>query len=166
LPAARRLQDRPVRLERAYQFTEGLLKGIKPLLRWIGFQRLEGLFEWGERISKKTLFDCRMCGMCNLRGTGMTCPMTCPKDIRNGPCGGVRADGKCEVEPEMDCIWVLGWERAQKMESYGKQIFLIHPPVDRRLEGTSAWLNMLDGRDKQPPDGWETDIIRVEDIKF
>lgn len=163
---ARRLQDRPVRLERAYRFTEALLKAIEPLLHRIGFQRLESLFEWGERVSKKALFDCRMCGMCNLRGTGMTCPMTCPKNLRNGPCGGVRANGKCEVKPEMDCIWVLGWGRAARMETYGKRIFLIHPPVDRQLEGTSAWLNMLDGRDQQPPDGWEANVVRVDDIEF
>ena len=39
-----------------------------------------------------------MCGQCVLHSTGMTCPMTCPKTLRNGPCGGVREDGDCEVE--------------------------------------------------------------------
>ena len=38
--------------------------------------------------------------------------MTCPKTLRNGPCGGVRADGGCEVKPEMRCVWLKGYERA------------------------------------------------------
>lgn len=164
MSVARWLQDHPALLERAYRFTAWLLGGIEPLLRAIGFQRLEGLFEWGERVTKRPLFDCRMCGMCNLRGTGMTCPMTCPKNLRNGPCGGVRPDGKCEVLPEMDCVWTLAWRRAAKMETYGERITLIHPPVDRRLEGTSAWLNMLDGRDQQTPPGWNRGLVGVDDI--
>jgi hypothetical protein len=154
---ARWLQDRPATLEMAYRFTAALIRRIEPLLRRIGFQRLEGLFEWGERVSKGFLFDCRMCGMCNLRGTGMTCPMTCPKNLRNGPCGGVRQDGKCEIIPEMDCIWVLGWERAAKMQTYGERILLTHPPVDRSLEGSSAWLNILDGRDDHLPVCWDAE---------
>ena len=48
---------------------------------------------------KGLLFDCRMCGQCVLSSTGMSCPMNCPKSLRNGPCGGVRADGNCEVKP-------------------------------------------------------------------
>ena len=149
------LQDRPRLLERAYQATAAVIKWLEPLLRRIGFSRLEGLFEWGERVSKGILFDCRMCGMCNLRGTGMTCPMTCPKNLRNGPCGGVRANGKCEIIPDMDCIWVLAWERSAKMTTYGERILCTHPPVDRSIEGTSAWLNMLDERDQVLPASWE-----------
>ena len=49
--------------------------------------------------SRALLFDCRMCGQCVLSSTGMSCPMNCPKTLRNGPCGGVRADGNCEVKP-------------------------------------------------------------------
>jgi hypothetical protein len=149
------LQDHPVVLERAYRFTEAAIRRAEPLLRWVGFDRLAGLFVLGERLSKELLFDCQMCGMCNLRGTGMTCPMTCPKNLRNGPCGGVRPDGRCEVKPEMDCVWVLAWKRAPRMSFYGDRILCVHPPVDRALHGSSAWLNMLDGRDAQLPHGWE-----------
>jgi len=59
-----------------------------------------------ERWVKGLLFDCRMCGQCALGATGMSCPMNCPKNLRNGPCGGVRASGPCEVDPRMTCGWV------------------------------------------------------------
>ena len=52
-----------------------------------------------EHALKKPIWDCRMCGQCVLHSTGMTCPMTCPKTLRNGPCGGVRENGNCEVVP-------------------------------------------------------------------
>jgi len=151
---ARWLQDRPAILEAAYRLTVGVMQRSAPLLRRIGFTRLGRLFEAGERLTKGPLFDCRMCGMCVLHSTGMTCPMTCPKTLRNGPCGGVRPDGRCEVKPEMDCVWALAWERSAKSGRYSGEIGLILPPVDRRLEGTSAWLNMLDERDVRLPPGW------------
>jgi hypothetical protein len=31
----------------------------------------------------------------------------CAKGLQNGPCGGTTADGKCEVNPETDCAWLL-----------------------------------------------------------
>lgn len=166
MSVARWLQDHPGWLEGAYRLTAALIRGAEPLLRGMGFSRLEGLFEWGERVSKGWLFDCRMCGICNLRGTGMTCPMTCPKQMRNGPCGGVRPDGKCEVLPEQDCIWVHGWQRSERMPVYGKRIFKIHPPVDHRLKDTSAWLNMLDRRDQVAPPDWVELPAPLSEIPF
>ena len=41
--------------------------------------------------------------------------MNCPKQLRNGPCGGVRADGNCEVKPEMRCVWVEAWRGAERI---------------------------------------------------
>ena len=68
-----------------------------------------------EHLFKKPVFDCQMCGQCVLHNTGMICPMTCPKSLRNGPCGGVRTNGNCEVKPEMTCVWVTAWERSKQM---------------------------------------------------
>ncbi len=116
---------------------------------------MERLLVWSERLSKGPLFDCRMCGQCVLHSTGMTCPMTCPKNMRNGPCGGVRADGNCELLPDRPCIWVLAWQRADRMPIYGAEIVRSLPPLDRRLQDTSAWINDLDGRAVLAPTGWE-----------
>jgi len=80
--------------------------------------------------------------------------MTCPKNLRNGPCGGVRTNGHCEVYPDMRCVWVEAYERTKKMPIYGHEMSFLQPPVNRRLEGTSAWINMLTGVDKKVPVEW------------
>ena len=148
----RRLQDCPRLLEIAYATTERLLGVIR---RWLlpGSQ-VERAFIFGERVSKIPLFDCRMCGQCVLHSTGMTCPMTCPKNLRNGPCGGVRPNGHCEIIPEMPCIWVQAWERSKQMQGSDIDIRTLLPPLDRRLEGTSAWVNHFTGTARQLPAGW------------
>jgi hypothetical protein len=125
--------------EWVYGRLEGLLVRLDPLLRRIGYNRLERPFAITERLVKGLLFDCRMCGQCVLSSTGMSCPMNCPKQLRNGPCGGVRPGGFCEVKPEMRCVWVEAWDGSTRMR--GKErIREVLPPVDRRLEGSSAWL--------------------------
>jgi len=98
-----------------------------------------------ENAVKKPVFRCQNCGQCVLSYNAFTCCMRCPKQIRNGPCGGTRPDGHCEVYPERHCIWWLINERAKKL---GRQQKLkkYHIPVDRRFEDTSAWLNMMAGK--------------------
>ncbi len=98
-----------------------------------------------------------MCGQCVLHSTGLTCPMTCPKTLRNGPCGGVRANGNCEVNPEMRCVWLKAVERSERLPVWGDHIDHLRPPVDNTLRGTSSWLNLISGRDKQVPAGWAAD---------
>ena len=49
--------------------------------------------------------ECLGCGDCQLAIFGGICPVTrCSKKLLNGPCGGSR-DGKCEVNPDIDCAW-------------------------------------------------------------
>ncbi len=72
--------------------------------------RAERWFTAGERMAKEQMFGCRMCGQCALPATGYACPMTCPKQLRNGPCGGVSADGGCEVYPDFRSSWVNYWQ--------------------------------------------------------
>lgn len=110
-----------------------------------------------EHIVKKPIWDCRMCGTCVLHSTGMTCPMTCPKTLRNGPCGGVRENGHCEVIPEMRCVWTKAYERTVSLpmpKVWKDEYNDLRPPLDNQLKGTSAWANLFSGRDKQTPAGW------------
>ncbi|MDD5477262.1 MAG: methylenetetrahydrofolate reductase C-terminal domain-containing protein [Candidatus Omnitrophica bacterium] len=63
---------------------------------------------------------CSMCADCILDETAGICPITlCPKGLLNGPCGGMNK-GKCEVDNERDCAWVLIYkelEKNKKLES-------------------------------------------------
>lgn len=148
------IQNRPQILEQVYQFTNRFFRQLDPLFARVGYDRVERFILPAEELGKKLLFDCRMCGQCILHATGMTCPMTCPKNLRNGPCGGVRPNGHCEVVPEMKCIWVEAYERSLKMPAYGHEMMILQPPVNRQLEGTSAWINLLTGVDRVIPEGW------------
>jgi hypothetical protein len=131
-------------LERLYGAFERQLLAAGPLLRRVGFERLERPVAAAERAIKGALFDCRMCGQCILSSTGMSCPMNCPKAMRNGPCGGVRANGHCEVYPEMPCVWVKAWEGSQVMAG-GKRILHVQPAPDHHLKGRSSWLAVSRG---------------------
>ncbi len=140
------LQRYPHLLEWGYRVTLAMFRGLRPLMARLGYNRVARLLVPVERWSKGAIFGCQMCGQCTLHATGMTCPMTCPKNLRNGPCGGVRPNGHCEVIPEMPCVWVQAYERSQHMPIFGPEIRHIQPPLDHRLAGTSAWVNLITGR--------------------
>ena len=129
-------------LARFYQWFESLLVRLAPLWRWLGYQRIERPVAAVERVVKGLLFDCQMCGNCVLSFTGMSCPMNCPKQLRNGPCGGVRANGNCEVKPDMRCVWVEAYRGAERIPGGLAKITVVQAPVDRRIEGSSAWLRV------------------------
>lgn len=101
-----------------------------------------------ERVTKERLYGCRMCGQCALPTTGYVCPMTCPKQLRNGPCGGVSPDGRCEVHPSMRCVWVVAHERATGA-GRGSDLELLQRPVDHREHDRSSWVNYWLGRDER-----------------
>jgi len=126
-------------LERFYHYFEKALIALAPVMQKIGFDRLEGAFAATERLLKGALFDSKMCGSCTLGSTGMTCPMNCPKKMRNGPCGGVRQNGHCEVNPDMPCVWNDAFNGSLQIEE-GVRILEIQPPVDHRIQDTSSWL--------------------------
>jgi Methylene-tetrahydrofolate reductase C terminal len=136
-------------LESFYAAFEAVMVALHPLWRRIGYQRLERPVAAVEKVVKGLLFDCQMCGQCALSQTGMSCPMNCPKTLRNGPCGGVRPNGYCEVKPEMRCVWVEAVAGSERMRRGGDAIRAVRPPVDRTLVGTSSWLRVA--RDKAAP---------------
>lgn len=127
---------------------EWFIVKLHPLWNTIGYDRLEKPVATLERWIKGFLFDCRMCGQCVLSSTGMSCPMNCPKTLRNGPCGGVRPGGYCEIKPEMRCVWVEAWEGSLRMRN-GNAIELVQKPVNIQLQGSSSWLRIA--REKSEP---------------
>src|SRR5262249_53077962 len=88
------------------------------------------------------LFDCRMCGQCIPSSTGMSCPMNCPKNLRNGPCGGVRANGNCEVRPEMKCVWVQAVAGSAHIPGGTDALRQVQHAVHRRPQGEAAWVGV------------------------
>ena len=145
---------RPVRPYLPAGFLYRLQRVLRPngFYRWLGariesWPRLYQVFTAAERTTKTEIFGCRMCGQCALPATGYACPMTCPKQLRNGPCGGVGADGSCEVFPAMRCVWVTAYERASGAGRTA-DLLLLQRPVDHRRQGQSSWVNYWQGRDE------------------
>lgn len=69
--------------------------------KFMGVTETQGI--WSER--------CAGCGNCILDKTGGLCPVArCSKQLFNGPCGGSQ-NGRCEVDPNIPCIWQLIYER-------------------------------------------------------
>ena len=84
----------------------------------------------GEVDAKGDFFErCSACGECVLEMTGLICPVTrCPKGLLNGPCGG-QDKGKCEVDKDMDCVWVLIYDELKKTGRLA-QLKEVRPPKD------------------------------------
>lgn len=137
-------------LKRLYEGFETALVRCSPLLRRIGYERLDTPFRTLEKMTKGVLLDSQNCGQCIVGFTGMSCPMNCPKQLRNGPCGGVRPDGNCELQPDMPCVWVLAWEGNKRFAENGYPIQTVQPAIDNRLIGKSAWLRAVRQRTEAP----------------
>ena len=127
-----------------------LFMRVAPRLRrgvaWMGPRRVERVVAPAERAFKGLFFDCRMCGSCTLSSTGMACPMNCPKRHRNGPCGGVGADGSCEIDRGMRCVWLEALDGARRLAD-GTKLAQFQPPADESLRGSSAWVRAIMGED-------------------
>jgi hypothetical protein len=108
--------------------------------------RMRRLFTAVEKGVKQEVFGCQMCAQCALPSTGYACPMTCPKQLRNGPCGGVGADGSCEVYPGMRCVWLEAFERADG-QGRSADLLRLQRPIDHRLWGQSSWIRYWQGLD-------------------
>ena len=122
-------------LHRFYEHFIVVLRQFKPLLPYLPITPVE-------RFVKGIMFDCTMCGTCRLGMNGMSCPQNCPKNLSNGPCGGVRPGGYCEVKEfaNMPCVFYLG-EIGKRNMGYTKNEFI--PPLNHDLKGSSSWLKEI-----------------------
>ena len=126
-----------------------LRKMLRGVFSWI--DRRPGLahkLERAEFAFKSPMFGCQACGNCVLGDMEYVCPQTCPKQLRNGPCGGTN-NGQCEVIPENPCIWVKVYDRAKAADELKLLKVYIPPPV-RSLKGTSSWVNYFLDKDSRP----------------
>jgi len=90
---------------------------------------------------KGSLFGCRMCGNCLLKQTAYICPMTCPKGLRNGLCGGATPEA-CEVDPSRPCTWYEIYEKSRKSCTEDR-LLEISPPLDGDRVGRETWLELF-----------------------
>ncbi|MFH1867755.1 MAG: methylenetetrahydrofolate reductase C-terminal domain-containing protein [Candidatus Omnitrophota bacterium] len=81
------------------------------------FPALDTLFIGKEDEEEREFIQvCAQCGECVLGTTAGICPIvSCHKGLLNGPCGGTDK-GKCEVDKEKDCAWVLIYNRLKKLD--------------------------------------------------
>jgi len=102
-----------------------------------------------EFAMKAPVFGCQACGNCVLGLMEYVCPQTCPKGMRNGPCGGsLTTNGWCEVVDQR-CIWAEVYERA-KAAGRVNDLHVLIPPRNLSLQGTSSWINFFLKRDSRP----------------
>lgn len=118
------------------------------IFRWIDKRPVaaRGL-ERFEFAIKSPVFGCEACGNCVLGHMEYVCPQTCPKNLRNGPCGGT-SNGRCEVV-DKECIWVAVYDRAKSANQLDELRTYI-PPRNLSLRGTSSWINYFLARDSRP----------------
>jgi methylenetetrahydrofolate reductase (NADPH) len=145
-----RVLDRLGRLAPVTRDTE-LRRILRRLAAWTDrhptvARGVEGL----ELAVKRPLFGCQACGNCVLGHLEYVCPETCPKHLRNGPCGGTYL-GRCEVV-DQPCVWVGVHSRARAAGRV-QDLLTSVPPPDRALQGTSSWINYLLERDSRPRPG-------------
>ncbi len=122
-----------------------MLRGI---LGWIDHNpAMANTLERFEFAVKSPMFGCQACGNCVLGHMEYVCPQTCPKGMRNGPCGGTYM-GTCEVE-DKPCIWNKVYENARAAGRVDELRTYI-PPRNLALKGTSSWINYFLNRDSRP----------------
>ena len=99
---------------------------------------------------RRKFWSCLSCGDCiqeHLNFPGCTMSQ-CYKELRNGPCGGSRLDGSCEVDPNKPCIWNVTYENTlaagDDPTKFGRTLI---PPRDWSLNLTNAMANHLVGLD-------------------
>ena len=143
---------------------EGPLKSaLRGVAGWVDkHPKMASALERFEFSIKEPMFGCQSCGNCVLSDMEYVCPMTCPKNLRNGPCGGT-FNGQCEVIPEKPCIWVGVYNRA-KTAGQLNDLKTYIPPRKLALKGTSSWINLFLDRDSRPgnnPEPLKVELVQI-----
>jgi methylenetetrahydrofolate reductase (NADPH) len=121
---------------------------MRSLCRSVEGTPAEPVFHKLEHLSKVLLYGCRDCGDCALVDLAYVCPMSqCPKNQRNGACGG-SFEGWCEVYPgKRRCVYVTAYARLKHYREQGGLDAQPVPPCNWDFNQTSAWINYYLGRD-------------------
>ena len=104
--------------------TQVIIDGTKGMRAYTGLDTLFlGEIERGGHFSQK----CVLCGECILDRTEGVCPITiCAKGLLNGPCGGSK-NGKCEIDKDRDCGWILIYNRLKGNGNLDKMKKIVEP---------------------------------------
>jgi methylenetetrahydrofolate reductase (NADPH) len=158
-PAQRQARPLDAKVECVYGFSRFIHKmmldsgknfyGImKRFSARISGTKMEKIFHGLEHLIKVIIYDCKDCGDCALIDMAYLCPMSqCPKNQRNGACGG-SFEGWCEVYPgKKQCVYVRAYARLKKHSEETQLEKGIVPPCNWDLYQTSSWINYYQGKD-------------------
>jgi len=159
IPVQRQNRQLDARVELIYGFSrffhklmfepgKKLYAVMKGLSGKIEGTKLGNIFHKLEHLSKVMLFNCKDCGDCALIDVAYVCPMSqCPKNQRNGACGG-SFNGWCEVYPgKKQCVYVRAYARLKKHGEEAQLQNNMVPPCNWDLNQTSSWMNYYLGKD-------------------
>ena len=121
---------------------------VKKAARIIDNSFLKKPFTYFEYVTKTATNECHSCGDCAMHELGFICPMSkCPKQQRNGACGG-SLNGWCEVYPgKQKCIYVTMYKNSKAFNKQDSMKKGYIPPCNWELYRTSSWLNYFNERD-------------------
>ncbi|KQC11621.1 MAG: methylenetetrahydrofolate reductase [Smithella sp. SDB] len=158
-PMARESRPLDAKIELTYGFSrffhnlifepgKKLYGPMKGLSGKVTGKKMEKLIHKLEHWTKVVLFDCKDCGDCALIDVAYLCPMSqCPKNQRNGACGG-SFEGWCEVYPgKKKCVYVRAYARLKKHGEEAQLSSNIVEPCNWDLYQTSSWINYYLGKD-------------------
>jgi methylenetetrahydrofolate reductase (NADPH) len=149
VPLPMRVADKFAEMFPVKKQKSGLRSFLSAVFGWVDkHPALASTVERAELAFKQPVFGCQACGNCVLGEMEYVCPMTCPKNMRNGPCGGTLM-GQCEVLPDKPCIWVKVYDHA-KAANRVNDLKLFVPARNRSLQGTSSFVNLFLDRDNRP----------------
>jgi methylenetetrahydrofolate reductase (NADPH) len=135
-----------------FNFDSSIAPWLRKVCQWLDKSKFGSfLMHLLEDPLKILLLSCQRCGDCGIQHIAFQCPESgCPKNTRNGACGG-SLEGKCEVKPEKQCIWVKAYKRWASINCHDQIFEDFVPPRMWELNHTSSWINFHMKRDHQTP---------------